>query len=434
MRTEGLRSVDHTVETKSWAGTRGVGWGVGIGMWLLLTTFCFGQESDTQDFRRATREFGELLSWQNRQGYERVPVSEKLLLGLPPRREGFTPRLSVTEVYTDNVFLAADRRSTDWITKISPGLNYLTTGHKGQLSADYSFESRIYASNTDETTAFSRHNGEVFGLWNISNRTTLNLFNRFESFQDPTEQSVTGVLTTFGRTSINLGSLGITHQLTSSLELLATYGNFLWMVDRPGSVDSLTHEGEFGVRMRGTSRSRTTAKYRTRYFDFSEGKDFQSQTASVTQEWELTETVFLSGAVGVIYVGPSAERVEPLGQASVKVSAKNIVMEGGYFRDVFPPSGGISQPLVSDFLQATAKFRVTNGVRLDGAVGWVIMNSTSDDTKLHTLRLGAGITYSPAPWFLMRLGYDRFQQREEFLTNGSDRFVNKVSLRLTATF
>lgn len=118
MRTKGLKSVGHVVEMESWTGTRDLrsGGGLGVGMWLFVVwflisvTLCFGQEPDTQDFQRVTREFGELSSWQSRQGYERVPISEKLLLGIPPRREGFTPRLSVTEVYTDNVFLTADRR------------------------------------------------------------------------------------------------------------------------------------------------------------------------------------------------------------------------------------------------------------------------------------------------------------------------------------
>jgi hypothetical protein len=439
MRVEGCKMVDRTKTDRCagiWNGRKAISTRLWIfSVWfLLLPSLGFGEEPDSQEFQRVTHEFGEVPFWQNQQGFDRIPASEKLLLGIPIRRDGFTPRLSVTEHYTDNVFFTAGSRSTDWITKISPGLGYNTSGSKGELSVDYSFESRIYANNTNENTPASRHNGEVFGQWNLSNRTTLNLFDRFESFQDPTEQSVPGVLTTFGRTSINLGFVGVKHRLTSSIDLLANYGNFLWALDRSRTGDSMTHEGEFGVRLRGTSRSRTTAKYRLRHFDFSEGEDFQSHAASVTQEWEITETLFLSGAIGAVYVGPRAERAEPLAQASVKVSLKDVILEGGYFRDVFPPSGGISQPLVSDFLRASTKVRIANGVLLDGAVGWVLTNSASDDAQLRTLRFGMGLSYSPKPWFVVRLGYDRVQQREELSTTDVDRFANKVSLRLTATY
>ena len=152
------------------------------------------QEPDNAEFVRPQREFGELPSWQNQMGYERVPVSEKLLLGAPIRREGFTPRLTITEEYTDNVFFTAQNRGTDYITKIAPGLGYRTSGRDGQLSMDYSVESRVYANNTNQNRAVSRQNGELFGLWNVSDRTTLTLFERFESFQDPTEQVTPGVM------------------------------------------------------------------------------------------------------------------------------------------------------------------------------------------------------------------------------------------------
>jgi len=75
-----------------------------VGLGPLLVS---AQEPDNTEYVRPQREFGELPSWQNQMGYERIPVSEKLLLGAPIRREGFTPRLTITEEYTDNVFFTA---------------------------------------------------------------------------------------------------------------------------------------------------------------------------------------------------------------------------------------------------------------------------------------------------------------------------------------
>lgn len=401
---------------------------------LLLPTFGFAEEPSDQEFQRATREFGELPSWQNRQGLDRLPVSEKLLLGLPLRREGFTPRLSVTEVYTDNVFFTADRRSTDWITKISPGLNYLTSGGKGQLSADYSVESRIYANNAAENTAASRHNGEVFGLWTVSNRTTLTLFDRFESFQDPTEQNMSGVLSTFGRTSINLIALGAKHQLTPSTELLASYGNFIFSVDRPGAIDSATHEGEAGVRVRGSQWGRTTAKYRFRFFDFERGRDLRSHSVLLGQEMELSETLVVSGMIGAVHVEPNPSTVDVLAQVSLKKSFENALYELSYVRDAFPPSGGLGQPIVGDFVRSSAKVRLVNNVLLDAGLVWILSSTSSNDFTVHTLKWNVGISYAPTSWLIARLGYDMFDQREDILGMSADRLAKKVSLRMTATF
>lgn len=401
-----------------------------VAIWfLLLPGHGFGEE-----FQRAPREIGEVPSWQNQQGFDRMPGSEKLLVGFPVRRDGLTPRVRITEEYTDNVFFTPESRSTDWITKISPGLNYLISGPKGQLSADYSFESRIYANNTDENTAFSRHNGELSGLWTVSNRTTLTLFDRFESFQDPTEQTMPGLLSTFGRTSINLVALGAKHQLTPSIDLLGSYANFFFSVDRPGAIDSTTHEGEVGVRVRESQRGRTTAKYRFRFFDFEQGRDLRSHSVLLGQEIDLSETLVIGGTIGAVHVEPTPSTVDVLAQVSIKKSFENALYELGYARDAFPPSGGLGQPIVGDFVRASAKVRLVNNVLLDAGLVWILSNTSSNDFTVHTLKWNVGISYAPASWLMARLGYDMFDQREDILGTSADRFANRVSLRMIATY
>ena len=64
------------------------------------------------------------------------------------------------------------------------------------------------------------------------------------------------------------------HRLTPSVDLLANYANFLWSTDAPGAINSMAHEGEVGARVRETQWGRTTVKYRFRFFDFQQGRDF----------------------------------------------------------------------------------------------------------------------------------------------------------------
>ena len=401
---------------------------------LLVPLMLSAQESDNTEFVRPQREFGELPSWQNQVGYERMPVSEKLLLGIPTRREGFTPRLTITEQYTDNVFFTAQNRGTDYITKIAPGVSYMTSGRHGQLSADYAVESRTYANNTNQNRAVSRQNGELLALLDLTSRTSLTIFERFESFQDPTEQQVPGILGTFGRTSINIGALMVRHRLTPAIDLLVNYGNFLWSVDAPGAINSMTHEGEAGVRVRESEWGRTTAKYRFRFFDFQQGRDLQSHSAMVGHEMDLSETLAVSGTLGAVRVAPTPSTINLIAQASIKKSIGEALYELSYMLDVFPPSGGISQPLVGDFVRASAKIRIANGFLLDAGLVWVLTTTSSDDLKVNTLKWNAGISYSPTTWLVARLGYDMFDQREDLFGTSTNRGASKINLRLTATF
>lgn len=401
---------------------------------LFTPSMLSAQESEHTEFVRPQREFGEVFSWQNQMGYDRMPVSEKLLLGVPTRRDGFTPRVAITEQYTDNAFFTARNRSNDFITKIAPGIGYVTSGRHGQLFIDYAVEGRAYANNSNQNRAISRQNGELLALLDLTSQTRLTIFERFESFQDPTEQQVPGILGSFGRTSINSGALMVRHRLTPSVDLLANYGNFIWSVDAPGAINSMTHEGEIGVRVRETQWGRTTAKYRSRFFDFQQGRDFQSHSAFLGQEVDLSETLVVSGTIGAAKVAPNPSTVEVLAQASIKKSFGDGLYELSYMRDVFPPSGGLSQPLVGDFVRALAKVRFANNFLFDAGLAWILTNTSSNDLTVHTLKWNVGMSYSPASWFVARLGYDMFEQREEILGTSADRLANKVSLRLTATF
>lgn len=401
---------------------------------LFTPSMLSAQESGHTEFVRPQREFGEVFSWQNQMGYDRMPVSEKLLLGVPTRRDGFTPRVAITEQYTDNVFFTARNRSNDFITKIAPGIGYVASGRQGQLFIDYAVEGRAYANNSNQNRVISRQNGELLALLDLTSQTRLTIFERFESFQDPTDQQVPGILGSFGRTSINSGALMVRHRLTPSVDLLANYGNFIWSVDAPGAINSMTHEGEIGVRVRETQWGRTTAKYRSRFFDFQQGRDFQSHSAFLGQEVDLSETLVVSGTVGAARVAPNPSTVEVLAQASIKKSFGDGLYELSYMRDVFPPSGGLSQPLVGDFVRASAKLRFANNFLFDAGLTWVLTNTSSNDLTVRTLKWNVGMSYSPASWFVARLGYDMFEQREEILGTSADRLANKVSLRLTATF
>lgn len=59
-----------------------------------------------------------------------------------------TPRLSLTETYTDNVLLKNTDRHSDWVTDLSPGLRISGESKRLQAYFDYSLRELIYANNS----------------------------------------------------------------------------------------------------------------------------------------------------------------------------------------------------------------------------------------------------------------------------------------------
>ena len=154
----------------------------------------------------------------------------------------------------------------------------------------------------------------------------------------------------------------------------------------------------------------------------------------VGHEVDLSETLVLSGTIGAVTVVPDPSTVDVLAQASIKKSIGDALFELGYVRDVFPPSGGLSRPLVGDFVRASIKVRVGNGLLFDAALMGVLTNTRSTDLTINTLKWNVGMSYAPASWLVARLDCDMFGQREEVFGVSANRLANQVSLRLTATF
>lgn len=68
-----------------------------------------------------------------------------------------TPRMTVTEEYTDNVRLDDQNTLSDFITTLTPGLSVRGTGARINMNVDYNIQNQIYADNSD----FDRTNQQL---------------------------------------------------------------------------------------------------------------------------------------------------------------------------------------------------------------------------------------------------------------------------------
>jgi uncharacterized protein (PEP-CTERM system associated) len=87
-----------------------------------------------------------------------------LVSGVPDiclARADITPRISLSEIYTDNVNLVDSKQKSDYITELTPGFNATLTGERVKASLDYQLQSFFYSSSTDNSS--SNHQLEANG-------------------------------------------------------------------------------------------------------------------------------------------------------------------------------------------------------------------------------------------------------------------------------
>lgn len=365
----------------------------------------------------------------------RIPATERLLLKLPARRQGLTPRFTLEQEYTDNLFFTSADRSDDFLTKIVPGFHYTHTARQWEIDVDYETEARLYVNNSEQNRVISAQTGEVFGYLSATQQMRFFVFDRFESFQDPTQQLALAPLAVFSRTWVNIFDFSGERALSPTDTIFARYGNTFWSVDSPGFISSLMHDVEFGAKYRLTRRDRLTPAYRFRFFDFETGTDFHLQAFFLQEEHEFSETLVLTGSLGLAGVWPDRGQRNPeiLVQVSARKSFELAILTISYARDI-TTSGALGFPLLTQIIGASAKMKVTDALLNHSEIQFLLSDALPRAIDFTTIDAKFGFSYAFSSWLLGRLEYNFVAQNSDFSGVSSDQTANKVSLALTAIF
>ena len=95
----------------------------------------------------------------------------------------FTPRISVNEEYTGNVFFTAENQQSDFITVVSPGFTLEASERTKGVSLTYDAGLSFYHRNTENDTL--RHNARLAAWTDLSKTTKLNFYNSFQRTEEP---------------------------------------------------------------------------------------------------------------------------------------------------------------------------------------------------------------------------------------------------------
>ena len=84
-----------------------------------------------------------------------------------------TPRISLSQVYDDNIYLEATNEKSDYLTTVSPGINMIISSINRSLSLDYS-PTWVFYDEYDENNTV-RHAGTLTFWQNIAEHLRFNL-------------------------------------------------------------------------------------------------------------------------------------------------------------------------------------------------------------------------------------------------------------------
>ncbi len=80
-----------------------------------------------------------------------------------------TPRVAMSETYSDNVHLEPDAtKQADWITSLSPGVDLVQESARSSLDLSYTLQTNFYARNSNSSRVYHylRANGELVAIKN----------------------------------------------------------------------------------------------------------------------------------------------------------------------------------------------------------------------------------------------------------------------------
>ncbi|MBW1613166.1 MAG: outer membrane beta-barrel protein [Deltaproteobacteria bacterium] len=134
------------------------------------------------------------------------------MICMADNRFEFTPRISVSQVCDDNIYLDNTNEKSDYLTTVSPGINMMISSINRSLSLDYS-PTWVYYDEYDENDTV-RHAGTLTFGQNIAEYLRFNLTDTYLKSEEPIEETedVEGVRSTRNTYERNTGSANFAYQ------------------------------------------------------------------------------------------------------------------------------------------------------------------------------------------------------------------------------
>jgi hypothetical protein len=325
------------------------------------------------------------------------------------------PTVTVTGEYNDNIFLDNDRRESDFIIGVTPGVRLVLESSTYRWAAGYSFTAEKYLDHSQLDNIFQQQNFFVTGSHRIDPRLTLTLTDVFVESNNTNLVNDEGIAVGRRTGRSNAFSPGLTWQFAPQTSLSAGFGYTLQRFDDTAAINSDIYRLNADVNHDFTSRLTGSLGYEARYLDVDGQVGTTTHTPRVGVSYRFTPTL-----TGAVTVGPTVRVTKHESGVSPFVNANltNLFAWGSasaYFNRYVGTAGGFGgtteNTSLGGVLQATTLLR---DLVLEVAPRYGVSQSAGGSgVDVHSFTIDLRAAYRFTSWLAAVGGYRFFQQRSE---------------------
>jgi len=345
--------------------------------------------------------------------------------------------LSISEAYNDNIFLTSKNRKSDFITYITPGINWSARSPGNELRLGYS-PSFSYFNRYDGANETS-HRLNVSGNLTLSEALSFTLADTFVKSSEPADvRTVQGIGPLRGRVDRRVNTIDgiLTYTLRKNLFLTMGASHLDTDYSEPGFSEVKTLTGTVGISYRATDRTTWSANARYVKYDYRPTSDATEQDYTLGVIHKLTPTLTMALNSGLFYIkirdtGDSdtgfaggADFTQALEKGEVSLSLRQSLTPGIDY--------GTTLRSQSVSLRLTKPITETWSTSLTGSFSKFKTIETNDVDTDETL-FNFDVTYRFRPWGSLILSYN-YIDHDDKITDRADYYNHIILLTLRLSY
>ncbi len=346
--------------------------------------------------------------------------------------------LSITEEYNDNIFLDNDNRKSDFITYISPSIDFSARTPRSEFGLGYGTSFSFYHSYSDLNEPSHRLTGR--GSFTLSERASLSIADTFvksEEIRDIRGIPELGPVTERIELMTNNVTGNFSYRLTNNISYSIGASYFILDSKDPDFDEVSTYSGSLGFSYIRSERITYTISARYAKYDYDLSSDVQEQDYSLGFVYRINPTLTL-GVTGSLMVTNFEDDGDSDTGYGGNINFTKLFERGSlaifYNRTIIPGLESRS-PVLSQTVGLNLSRSITNRVDASAGVSFGKFETVlTDDMETEQKGINFSLTYSPRQWASLLISYS-FVDSDDRIDDTRDYYnhIAMVTLRFSYT-
>jgi hypothetical protein len=239
----------------------------------------------------------------------------------------FKPSITVSEEYTDNVFLTAQAPKSDYITRVMPGFTSKYNAPFWEWDISYAYDFRYYAKGNRKND--NTQQAAAKGLIKlVDERLFLELSDTYKRVSLDSARDTTNESLFFNQTDSNTATISpyVVLKPTSSIQLKAGYRYINTLYKEPTAVDTISHAGFMNLSHEVAPRMTVNLDY-TFTRQESDIQQLNRHEAYLGPRYEYADKsfIFAQGGVNITYYSNHTRSTNPVWKGGITHTFDTIV-------------------------------------------------------------------------------------------------------------